>query len=245
MKFNQASLILHLSITDSTMLEASRLLESIHPAPDNVLVIADEQHSGMGRNNNLWQSPFGGLWFTYCFKAEQPSNQVALLVGLCLRDTLLELYPDFEDRLKLKWPNDLLLDGKKLAGILVKAGSGFLSIGIGLNTNIDSFNHIEGMYPVSLQQILKFPTSHRALLQCFLIRFTDFNQKFTVTGFIPYRNSLNLCLAGMDKPVTFDTGQTALTGICRGITEEGSLLIETSKGKITEHYFGSLISIGL
>jgi BirA family transcriptional regulator, biotin operon repressor / biotin---[acetyl-CoA-carboxylase] ligase len=107
-------------------------------APAGTIVIADAQHSGRGRQGRSWQSPRGqGIWLTLIERPEDgPSLEVlSLRLGLLAAEAL----DDFAGvRVMLKWPNDLQLDGAKLAGILVEARwrdgrPDWVAIGFGLN----------------------------------------------------------------------------------------------------------------
>lgn len=108
-------------------------------APEGVLVLAEEQLSGRGRFGRPWASPRGGLWFTLVLR---PGKSVApgllsLALGLAVAKAVRGLY---SVDARLKWPNDVLVEDRKLAGVLVEgeAGSGelfFLLAGVGVNVN--------------------------------------------------------------------------------------------------------------
>lgn len=119
---------------ESTMDEARRLAEG--GAPEGTVVQAGEQTGGRGRFGNGWVSPHGNLYMTLVLKPDMPVQdcaQMSFAAALALADTL-----EIPDTM-LKWPNDVLVGGKKIAGILLEMGGsgslvpGFLLVGIGLN----------------------------------------------------------------------------------------------------------------
>lgn len=110
---------------DSTMLEAQR-----DPEPGRIIV-ADEQTAGMGRHGRSWHSAAGeGLYVTFVL-AIKPSPVVALALGLAVHDLIQQS--------DLRWPNDVLLNEKKCAGILAKADNDMVLAGIGINVNQQRF----------------------------------------------------------------------------------------------------------
>lgn len=128
--------VVHHGTVDSTMDVAHELAAS--GAPAGTLVIADRQRRGRGRGGHRWESDEPrGLWMTL---VERPTDQrvvgvLALRLGLALADALAPLV---DGTIRLKWPNDLLVDDRKLAGILVEArwrdaAVDWVAIGIGIN----------------------------------------------------------------------------------------------------------------
>nr|NJM04911.1 biotin--[acetyl-CoA-carboxylase] ligase [Desulfobacula sp.] len=109
-------------------------------APHFSVVIAENQTTGRGRLRRQWSSSRGGLWFTLILRPEVPAVMSYLYnfaASLCLSRTLNRL---FNLDVRVKWPNDLLLNGRKLAGLLSEMETKgdmaeFINIGIGLNVN--------------------------------------------------------------------------------------------------------------
>lgn len=129
--------IIHLDTVGSTSDYALKLLESSEPT-SSIAVIADQQTRGRGRlNGRLWESPIGNFYCSYIvnlesFQVEQTKTN--LLVSMAVNATyryLKELTSS--DRITLKIPNDILVGGKKLAGILVEVSYPYAVIGIGIN----------------------------------------------------------------------------------------------------------------
>ena len=88
-------------------------------APEGTVIVAARQESGHGRMQRVWNSPLGGLWFTVILRPQidpQFAAQITLLAGVAVAKAVRRLYNT--ESVKIKWPNDLLLDGKKICGIL-------------------------------------------------------------------------------------------------------------------------------
>ena len=114
--------ILHFSSVSSTQEIAKMILR------ENVVVVADEQREGRGRKGRRWFSPYGGLWMTIILK-DFNSQLLTLAAGIAVAKTL----ESFGVRSKIKWPNDIIIEGKKVAGILAEKHKDFVLLGIGVN----------------------------------------------------------------------------------------------------------------
>lgn len=117
-------------------------LDAIHElgaqgAPAGTVVLAEEQTAGRGRDGRTWRSPIGGIWLGMLLRPPFPeAGLLSLRTGLVLADVIDELLG--QPRVQLKWPNDVLLDSRKLAGILSEArwqgdAPQWLGLGIGIN----------------------------------------------------------------------------------------------------------------
>ncbi len=126
--------VLWLEQTDSTMLDAARLAEG--GCPSGTVVGAEEQTAGQGRHGRSWRSDReAGLYFSTVLRlplapAQQP--MVTMAVGLAVAEALMQTTGVTVD---LRWPNDIMLNGRKAVGILVQQHNGALITGIGINVN--------------------------------------------------------------------------------------------------------------
>jgi len=228
--------------TGSVVTDASAVIQSINPPPEMFLVLADEQSDGIGRHGNHWQSPRGGLYFSHCQLSEETPSGITLLIGLVLFQTMLDHFPALQNGLKLKWPNDLLYDGKKLAGILVEQYQGYLIAGIGINTNSDVKFAQTDILPVSLNDILCFDISNYALLNNFITRFSAVLPLFNSEGLSSFINDINANLYGKGDSIVFDNGKEQINAILSGVSESGALILTDQSGIAKHCYSGSIIS---
>jgi BirA family biotin operon repressor/biotin-[acetyl-CoA-carboxylase] ligase len=122
-----------LPVATSTQDEARRLARA--GAPVGTVVIAEEQTHGRGRLDRRWVSPPGaGLYFTILLERSLPPGPLPLLAGVAVTEALRQLG---SERIAAKWPNDVLLDGRKLAGILAEMEGAALMLGVGANVRLD------------------------------------------------------------------------------------------------------------
>ena len=106
--------------------------EQAKNAIKNEIYIAKEQNSGIGRNGHTWVSNRGGLYFS--FVTDTYNHVYTLTIGVAVYKALDELYGI---KTKIKWPNDILANNKKVAGIICEKVNNMIIVGIGINTNFD------------------------------------------------------------------------------------------------------------
>lgn len=128
---------------------------AIHGAAEGYVIIADKQSSASGRMGRVWNSPIGGLWFSIILRPHtdpEYAAQLTLLSGVAIVKALSSVYGT--EQVKIKWPNDLLLEGKKICGILseMKLDENgvidYVILGIGINVNLKQDD-----FPKELQDI--------------------------------------------------------------------------------------------
>ena len=129
-------LVVH-EVLGSTNVEALKLAREGERGP--LWIVAKRQTAGRGRRGRVWISEPGNLFASLLLTTEAPPDhrpQLSLVAALAVHDALVEIADVLKPRLAIKWPNDLLLDGGKFAGILVEAEGGeegAVAIGIGVN----------------------------------------------------------------------------------------------------------------
>jgi biotin-[acetyl-CoA-carboxylase] ligase BirA-like protein len=209
-------------------------------AQEGTIAIAETQSSGHGRLDRRWYSPVGGLWFSVVLrpKIRAPEvSQLTLLTALSVIQTLRDLY-GLETR--AKWPNDVLVNGKKICGILGEANSkagnvSFVIIGIGLNANF----HVDKALPESMiatATSLETEIGHKVglerLLATLLKRFeADYNiyarRGFShiLTKWKELANFLGREVDAIDQNRTF-------RGIAEDIDADGALILRLDDGTL-------------
>jgi len=103
-------------------------------APEGTVVVADTQTAGKGRMGRSWYSPEGGLWMSVLLQHHQ-NHLVSLSAGVAI----CEAFEPYNIAPRIKWPNDILLNGKKIAGILCEVIDDKVILGIGINLNVRQF----------------------------------------------------------------------------------------------------------
>jgi BirA family biotin operon repressor/biotin-[acetyl-CoA-carboxylase] ligase len=127
--------LVHRACVDSTNARAIALAND--GAAHGTIVIADEQRAGRGRHGRGWDSPPGNLYASVVLRPSAPVAQwpeIGFVAGLALAEAVTSVAPGLDTDIRLKWPNDLLLRGQKLAGLLLEStGQGALVVGSGVN----------------------------------------------------------------------------------------------------------------
>lgn len=211
-----------------------------------LLVIADAQTAGRGRGQNQWWTGDGSLAFSLVFDprdwqlAEGVQPQRSLAAGVAIVDSVTPLVP--AQRIGLHWPNDVFVDERKLAGVLVDVlAGGRHVVGIGLNVN-NSFAGAPAevaQRAISLTELTGRKLDRTAILIELLRQLQSAMQQSAADriGFGARFDSL--CLQ-VGRELTIETAGQRTTGVCAGIAPDGALLLEVA-GQLTWHYSGVLV----
>nr|MDK2850541.1 BirA family transcriptional regulator [Candidatus Cloacimonadota bacterium] len=223
---------------DSTMAEYKRLQEFTEGL---LCVCADTQKDGIGRIGKKWLSPKGGLWFTFDLIHHDVIPSFALFVGYCIHKELTNLFAPLEDKLEIKWTNDIMFDGNKLGGILCKHYPGRYIIGIGINTNNDIDSEVGKFGSICLKNILETNISNQHLCRN-LIAAIESRQKQLLHS-ISYITYCNEHLFGRNQLATIDVGTEPFKAEILGIDLQGALIIRKPMGEIINIHSGSVIDV--
>lgn len=209
---------------------------------------AERQTAGRGRRGRNWSSPYGGniyLSVVWEFAAGAASlDGLSLLVGVVVVDALVKA--GLED-VQLKWPNDVLHQRRKLAGILLEvtgdvAGPCQVVIGIGLNVNMPDFASKKIDQPwTDVNSILDDSISRSQLLALLLNELMPKLKEFERTGFAPFRDRWQELDAFSEKEVKLIFGHESIVGREIGVDNKGAILIQTKKG--VESFSGGEVSL--
>ena len=238
--------VLHFDQTDSTNTQALALLSSSQEIKTPYLVYAESQLGGRGRGSNRWWSQSGSLTVSVIVDtgelglSPEKQPQLSLITGLALQKTGQALLPrgDFA----VKWPNDVYLAGRKLAGILIEIpaqSSCHAVIGVGLNVN-----NLFSQAPEELQHTgislsdLSGRTYDRAdILKSFLQQLDELIQRLAQGDSVLEEWPEHCLLTG--RQVTLQTGPIEVTGLCQGIDPAGALLLKTDEG--LQRFLGGIV----
>lgn len=211
------------------------------PAPDRgqiLLLVADAQTAGRGRRGRDWQSwPQRSLTFSLqCrFAAGTPApTGLSLAAGVAVAQTLDQLGVV---GVQLKWPNDVLINGHKLGGILVELQTGterslVVTIGIGLNLQQTPQILAEHSLPATdLATALEAPPPPRPLLLAHLLRsLLSMLDRYQGSGFSAFKEAWEEHNAFANLPVRILGDSCSRDGICLGVDTDGALLLESEQG---------------
>jgi BirA family biotin operon repressor/biotin-[acetyl-CoA-carboxylase] ligase len=216
---------------DSTNEEARRLIAAGETGP--VWLTASRQTAGRGRRGRSWETAGGNLAATLLLRPAGPQAQWAELsfaAAIAAADMAAALAPGA--RIALKWPNDVLADGRKLAGILLETGNGpkpALAIGIGVNLA----HHPEGTeFPAtSLAALGSKPPSAEGALSLLATGFARWYEVWRADGFAPVRDAWLARAAGLGTRIRARLATEERSGMFEGIDDRGALLLNEGLGR--------------
>lgn len=228
-----------LPVTDSTNAHALREAPAVSgPA----WFLGLEQTAGRGRRARAWSSPRGNFHGSLLlFPTERP-DQVALrsfAAALALRDAFVAL-TGLPQAFSLKWPNDVLLNGAKVAGILLEAtsaGAGVQALAIGIGVNLiahpDQSVMEDGALPaVSLLSETGIRVTPEAFLDALAPAYAKWEAVFTAQGFAPLREAWLSQAAKIGDHIRARTGKDTFYGVFETIDSQGNLILATATGQM-------------
>ena len=221
---------------DSTMDIARELARK--GCPDFSVVIAGRQNKGRGRLRRSWHSARGGLYFTVVLRPQIPPV-ISPRVIFCASLTLVRiLHRRFNVNAGVKWPNDILIDERKICGMLSEMEAeadrvNYLNVGVGLNVNNDP-TRLEPN-AVSLKQILGRPVSRKKLLAEYLNAFESHLSEYGLDRAVEQWKEYTVTL---NRNVKIVTGSETIEGRAVDVDENGSLLLERNDGSLKTVFYG-------
>ena len=218
----------------STMEEARRA--RTQGEPGRLWIVARSQGSGRGRHGRPWTSPPGNLYASLLLTDPCPAPlapQLGFVAGLAVHDAVSRVLGDAGPRVTLKWPNDLLVDGAKTAGLLLEGESSGsrLDVVIGLGVNIASCPS-DTPYPATFLKRHRSTATVEAVLagltDAWLKRFEAWSRP---GGFGPTREAWLERAAFLGEIITLRLPEGPLTGRFAGLDPSGRLELETDAGR--------------
>lgn len=204
--------------------------------PEGLVARAEIQTKGRGRHGRSWASPTGNLYFSMLLRPGRPLAEAAtlsLVIGLSLADTIAVDVPGPE----LKWPNDVMVGGAKLAGILLESviiGAGVPVIVAGIGVNVASCPK-DLPYPATSLAALGADLRPEALLERFLGAFGPDYDRWRAGGFPAVRERWLGRAHGRGRYARVRDGDRLIDGRFVDVDPEGRLVIDTSAGRRLIH----------
>jgi BirA family biotin operon repressor/biotin-[acetyl-CoA-carboxylase] ligase len=205
---------------DSTNEEARRLAEAGEHGP--LWLLAARQSAGRGRQGRVWHGGEGNLFATLLLKPGRFKAEWAQL-SFVTAIAVAEMVAHFSPTVALKWPNDVLIDGRKIAGILLETAGEGLAVGVGVNLAY----HPEGtdLPAISLQALGATPPSPRQALDLLAGHFAQWYDVWVATGFVPVREAWLARAAGLGARIRARLPGKEYVGVFEGLDDQGALLL--------------------
>lgn len=236
--------------TSSTNLLAKQAGEG--DAPHGALFVANEQTAGRGRRGRSWQSPPGAnIYFTILLRPRFGPEQASMLTLVMAHSVAAAIYRLTGLDAGIKWPNDVLLDGKKVCGILTEMSVEreyihYVVCGVGINVAPQEFPEDIRGHAVSVEMIYGKAISRGELLQYVMEELERDYDAFVAAGDLtPLLGSYNSRLVNRSRRVRVMDPKGEWEGTAGGINERGELLVENDAGVVTAVYAGEVSVRGI
>lgn len=218
---------------DSSNAEALRRLSGL---AGPTWVCALRQRAARGRRGRAWSMPAGNFAATLVLRPGDPPERRALrsfVAALALYDAV-EAATGCGAGLALKWPNDVLLNGGKMAGILLEGQGDGVVVGIGVNLiALPDAALLESgaVPPVSILQETGVRVTPEVFLDHLAEAYAKWEARFVTYGFAPVRDAWLSRAARLGEVITARTGQESRTGTFETVDADGALVLKTAKGR--------------
>ncbi|RLE50328.1 MAG: biotin--[acetyl-CoA-carboxylase] ligase [Candidatus Methanomethylicota archaeon] len=225
--------------------------EALKGASEGLVIIASEQRKGKGRLGRPWFSPRGGLWMSVLLRPDVPPIKAPLLTlmaAACIADSLEE----YGVKASIKWPNDVMINGRKIAGVLAEADIemdrvNYVALGLGVNVNVPVNLMPDELKPLatSMSELLRKEVD-LAEFACKLIKALDRQyEDYRLKRFPLLLERWKSKLLGLGQRVLVKTAYEEVEGLALDVDEDGALFIRKSDGSTIKVYSGDLILLKL
>jgi len=211
---------------------------ALQGAEEGTIVIAQTQNKGRGRFDRVWQSPKGGVYLSLLLRPKTPVGKTPLLAfvaALAVTHTIRS----FHVPACIKWPNDVLVHGKKIAGILLESETNgtrvshvIIGIGVNLNTNLTHLSTDVRKHATSLRKELGSSINIDEFLNTFFLQFDRFYQLFSAHHFDLIIEVWKKQSDILGKRIKVQTTNDIIQGTAVDVDQSGFLLLKTSEGTI-------------
>jgi len=215
-------------------------------ADEGTVVVAETQTAGRGRLDRGWVSPKGGLWFSVVLRPKVRAGEAVRLVfvaGSAVAEVLRELYGL---KSETKWPNDVLVNGRKVCGILTEMNTigekvNYVIVGIGVNANFD----VEKVFPeelrviaTSLENELGRKVRLEELFKALLEKLENFYELFMKEGFDPILKEWKKYAGFLGCQVEVASGTEKWVGLALDVENDGALIMRLEDGTVKRVFVG-------
>lgn len=226
----------------------SDFLKTASQTSECVVCVSELQTQGRGRFARAWYSPFASNLYCSCrYEFDMDVSQLAglsLVVALATLKTLNEF--GLQDNLQVKWPNDLLWQDKKIAGVLIDVlAEGHdrcaAIMGIGLNINMQHGKRTPiGRSWTSMREVLGTPIDRNLVCTSLLVNLIEYLARFQQHGFLAFQKEWQKYDALLAKKIILQKSNTKIAGVCAGVNAFGQLLIRDQQGMVTAYSAGEV-----
>ncbi|MBT2760695.1 biotin--[acetyl-CoA-carboxylase] ligase [Paenibacillus sp. ISL-20] len=233
--------------TTSTQEDARQLAEE--GATEGTLVISEEQTGGRGRMGKKFHSPRGkGIWMSLVLRPKQPlhlTQQLTLLTGVAVCRAITKCAGVQTD---IKWPNDILFQGKKVCGILLESATEdervrYCIAGIGISANLKESDFPEELRGVatSIRMAGGATVNRTELIKSIMAEMEVLYELYNEQGFEPIASLWEALSGTVGREVQVQTARDRFSGIATGLNRDGALLVRNQDDELIPVYSGEIL----
>ena len=215
---------------------------------EGTLIIAERQSAGKGRLGREWFSPAGGIWLSIILYPQLPPSYISRITLMTAVVVVRAIKMCTQIDPQIKWPNDILINEKKVCGILTEMSAeldiiNWIVVGIGINVNIDHREFPEDIQEntISLKEVSGKEILRVKMVQIFLQEFEKYYESLKRKEFSSILKEWKLYSHTLGRKIRVDMGERIVTGEAVNINEEGALILKKEDGGLVEIISGTII----
>lgn len=224
-----------------------KALHGAEEISEGTLIVAERQSAGKGRLGREWFSPVGGIWFSVILYPQLSPSYISRITLMTAVAVVKSIKICTQIKSQIKWPNDILINEKKVCGILTEMNAeldiiNWVVVGIGINVNIEHREFPEDIQEntISLKETSGKEISRVKLAQTFLQEFEKYYEILKRREFSSILKEWKLYSHTLGKKIRVDIGERIITGEAVDINEEGSLILKKEDGELLEIISGTI-----
>lgn len=214
---------------------------------EGTVIIAERQSAGKGRLGRKWFSPAGGIWLSIILYPQLSPSYISRITLMTAVAAVKAIKICTQIKSQIKWPNDILINEKKVCGILTEMSAeldiiNWVVVGIGVNVNIKQQEFPEDIRErtTSLKEVLGKKVLRVKLVQFFLQEYEKYYESLKRREFSSILKDCKLYSHTLGKKIRVDMGERIITGEAVDINEEGALILKKEDGELAEIISGTI-----
>jgi len=235
-------------LKSSNRMAKEKALHRAEGIGEGTLIIAERQSGGKGRLGRKWFSPAGGIWLSIILYPQLPPSYIPRITLVTAVAVVKAIKMCTQIKSQIKWPNDILINEKKVCGILTEMSAeldiiNWVVVGIGINANIDHQKFPEDIQAktVSLKEVSGKEILRVRFAQIFLQEFEKYYESLKRREFSSILKEWKLYFHTLGRKIRVDMGERIVTGEAVNINENGALILKKEDGELIKIISGTIL----
>lgn len=235
-------------LKSTNIIAKEKALHGAERINEGTLIIAERQSAGKGRLGREWFSPSGGIWLSIILYPQLSPSYISRITLMTAVAVVKAIKVCTQIKSQIKWPNDILINEKKVCGILTEMSAeldiiNWVVVGIGINVNINHREFPENIQEntISLKETSRKEISRVKLAQTFLQEFEKYYEILKGREFSSILKERKLYSHTLGKKIKVDIGEKIITGEAMDINESGALILKKEDGELIEIISGTIV----